>query len=104
MSAETQVYVNWGRLVADCGRPECSDARTVEPGQAAMVCVMGHQSALLWDDALPNVVAELSERGEERRRNWFPRGHPLATTTGQPHGQSLSELRDEHAAGIVGGA
>lgn len=95
------MYVNWGRLVADCEK--CSDAQTVEPGRRMMRCVAGHDTELEFDEALPQVMAVLGERAEESRRNWFPRGHSLAVKTGQPHGQSITELRDEHAAAIAGG-
>lgn len=99
--SRTQAYVNWGRLVADCAQPGCSDAVQLQPGQQAMFCVHGHPSAVEFDDALPAVMAALGERAEERRRNWFPRGHPLAVATGQPHGQSIDDLRAEHTKGVA---
>jgi len=97
----TQAYVNWGRLIADCGDSNCTDAVELKPGQQVAICELGHLSPVDWDDQLPAVMAVLAERAEERRRNWFPRGHPLAVATGQEHGQSLDDLRAEHAAGLA---
>lgn len=92
------MYVNWGRLVADCG--SCSDARTVDPGQRMMRCVGGHSTELVWDPTLPAVMTVLAERPEEKNRNWFPSDHPLALRIGQVHGQTVTELQHEHAFAI----
>ncbi|MEU7170302.1 hypothetical protein ABZ949_02275 [Micromonospora tulbaghiae] len=51
--------------------------------------------AVDWPDEMPQITAVLAERPEDRNRNWFPAGHPLAVATGQPHGQSVEELREE---------
>lgn len=87
-------YFNWGRWVVDC--PGCSDAREVHPGETATACFVGHQFAVDWPpgDAAARVSAELAGR-DERHRSWFPTGHPLAVATGQPHGQSVADLRAE---------
>jgi hypothetical protein len=91
-----QVYVNHGNIVADC---RCGDARIVEPGQAVMICIAGHATELLWPANLPAVLAALSERLSDKRKNWFPRGHPLALLGNMPHGQTPDELRAETAVG-----
>jgi hypothetical protein len=93
------VYVNWGRLVIECEAPGCGDARGVEIGQKTETCVNGHVLDLEWPDNLPQILAALSERTSDKRKNWFPKNHPLAVATGQPHGQSVRELREEAVAG-----
>lgn len=103
------VYVNWGRLVAECDFPGCGDARVVDIGQPTMQCCVGdgrqgnqcpgHVSDLDWPADLPQVVTALNERTSDKRRNWFPQGHPVAVATGQPHGQSVAELQAEAEAG-----
>lgn len=93
----TQVYVNWGRIVANC--PACNDAREVEPGQPGMQCCVGHLSDLVWPDNMPQILAALSERTSDKRKNWFPAGHPLALAGGIPAGETPDELRTETAAG-----
>jgi hypothetical protein len=99
MDNESPVYVNWGRMVADCSRPGCTDAREVDAGQKRIECANGHVSELGWDPRLPQIVTALDERLSDKRRNWFPRGHPLAMVGGLPHGQSPDDLRAETAAG-----
>jgi hypothetical protein len=96
-----QVYVNWGRAIADCW---CGDARTVEIGQTQMTCCIGngcpgHVSDLAWPGNMPAILAALAERTSNKRKNWFPPGHPLALAGGYPHGQAPDDLRAETAAG-----
>lgn len=86
------VYINWGQFVADC---PCGDARHVQPGDRSMRCVDGHQNDLEWQDDAPRVMAALGERVSTKRRNWFPRNHPLAVAAGWPHGQTVDEIRAE---------
>lgn len=100
----TQVYVNWGRIVANCSAPGCNDAREVEPGQPGMQCCVGegcpgHLSDLVWPDNMPQILAALAERVSDKRKNWFPAGHPLALAGGIPAGETPDELRAETAAG-----
>lgn len=95
-STEAPVYVNWGRLVADC---RCGDARAVDLGQKQMTCIEGHVSELAWPPDAPQILTALSERLSNKRKNWFPRNHPLALAAGLPHGQTPDELRAETAAG-----
>ena len=105
----TQVYVNSGRLVADCPFPGCGDARLVGFGQQQMTCCIGdgqpgdtcpgHTANLEWPEQMPAVLAALAERTSDTRKNWFPRGHPLAVLGGYPHGQTPDELRAETEAG-----
>lgn len=93
------VYVNWNRMIADCPAPECTDAREVAPGQTAETCVNGHAFDLQWPDSIGQVMAALAERTSDKRKNWFPRNHPFAVASGQPHGQSVRELHQEARAG-----
>lgn len=89
---DVEVYINWGRFIAEC---PCGDAREVEPGQRMEACVDGHVMDLQWPDDAPQVMAVLGERISAKRRNWFPAGHEVAIRLGQPHGQSLDDLRQE---------
>jgi hypothetical protein len=93
--ADSMVYINWGRFVAECG---CGDAREVHPGQTSETCVNGHTLTLVWSGDTAAAMTALSERVEERRRNWFPEGHPVAVATGQPNGESPTDLLAEQAA------
>lgn len=102
------VYVNWGRLVAECASPGCGDARAVELGQRSATCCVGdgitsrcpgHPFELVWPPNMAQILAALDERTAEKRKNWFPKGHPFAVATGQPHGQTVRELREEAEAG-----
>lgn len=92
---KSQVYINWNRFVAECSADGCGDAREVQPGQVAESCVNGHRMQLDWPKNAPQVMATLADRPNQRNRNWFPEGHPLALMTGQPHGQSVAELKAE---------
>lgn len=96
VTSEVAVYVNWGRLIADC---RCGDAREVEIGQRQMTCVDGHVSALVWPPNTPQIMAALNERTSDKRKNWFPRNHPLALVGGLPHGQSVRDLQEETEQG-----
>ncbi len=95
----SQVYVNWGRTVANCPVPGCNDAREVELDQPGMQCAAGHLSELVWPGNMPQILAALAERLSDKRRNWFPAGHPLALLGGLPSGETPDELRAETAAG-----
>lgn len=96
---QAQVYVNWGRMVAECGQPGCHDAREVEIGQKAMQCILGHVNSLTWPQNMPAIMAALAERTSDKRKNWLPAGHPLARSGGLPAGETPDELRAETAAG-----
>ncbi|MFI6228636.1 hypothetical protein ACIBCR_15145 [Micromonospora echinospora] len=93
---ESAAYYNWGRWVADCAVEMCADAREVTVGQVEAACRFGHPFRVVWppQDLAAQVVAVLEERVEQHR-SWFPSGHPLAVATGQPHGQTVEELREE---------
>jgi hypothetical protein len=95
------VYVNWGRLVADCW---CGDAREVEIGMTTMTCCVGHGcpghvSELEWPHNMAAILAALDERLSSKRKNWFPSGHPLALAGNYPHGQTPDDLRAETDVG-----
>jgi hypothetical protein len=61
-------------------------------------CKYGHLVDLEWppQELAAQIVAVLAER-PERHRSWFPADHPLALAMGQPHGQTVEELRAETA-------
>lgn len=93
------VYVNHGRLVAECPVRGCGDARKVEIGEYDLACVEGHICELEWPDGIAQILAALDERTSDTRKNWWPKNHPVALATGQPHGQTVRELRKEAEAG-----
>lgn len=92
---KAQVYINWGRFVVDCPTEDCHDAREVEPGQQSEVCAAGHPITLDWPTEAARMMTALADRPANRNRNWFPDGHPIAVATGQPHGQTVAELKAE---------
>ncbi len=104
-------YLNHGRWVAHCPEPTCDDARAVYPedrnGNPSptrvlnQVCANGHAFTIEMPppDDEARIFAAVSERLSDRRKNWFPRDHPVALALGQPHGQSVRELREEAQAG-----
>ncbi|MEU4772972.1 hypothetical protein [Micromonospora sp. NPDC023644] len=98
MTDIAQVYINWGRMVVECPHDGCLDAREVQPGQASEVCAAGHPLTVQWPDDIAQILAVLGERPQERTRNWFPQGHSAALRSGQPHGQTVTELREEARA------
>jgi hypothetical protein len=104
-------YLNHNRWVADCPAPGCTDARAVYPEDQSgipspvrlsdQVCAFGHAFTI---DMPPveveaQINAAMAERISKWRRNWFPRNHPRAISSGRPHGQSIRELREETEAG-----
>lgn len=98
---KAQPYINWGRFVVDCPVEGCHDARQVDPGQSTDNCAKGHPISIEWPKGAAQVMAVLAERPDEQHRNWFPDGHPFAVATGQPHGQSVAELRAEANRGTI---
>jgi hypothetical protein len=98
ITMESMTYINWGRFVADCADPACQDAVLVNPGQQSASCVNGHTFDVVWAPGIEAATAALEQRPEERRRNWFPAGHPLAVATGQPNGETPDELIAEQSA------
>lgn len=96
---KTVVYVNWGRFIAEC---QCGSATEVHPGRREALCVQdppGHLMSLVWPDGIEGVMTVLGERTSEKRRNWFPADHPVALRLGQPHGETVDDLRHEAEAG-----
>jgi hypothetical protein len=90
------VYINYGRFVVDC---PCGDAREVQPGERTTACVDGHPLDMEWPADAAALMTALAERISVKRRNWFPRLHPLALQLGKPHGQTPDELRRETETG-----
>ena len=95
---DAQVYINWGRFVADCPKPGCSGALMVQPGETGMQCTYcGTLALLVWPVDGPQLMAALADRAE-KHRNWYPadfaRPLPLGTVTGQ----TADDLQAETAA------
>lgn len=98
----TEVYVNWGRWIADCPM-QCGGALELEDGQVVMACRECRTiSQIEWPKNADAIWEALSERTVPKTRNWFPEGHSLALRAGCAHGQSVGELREETAANQEG--
>lgn len=94
-------YVNWGRWVADCPVPGCHDAQQLTPGALSMMCADGHMSPVQWPGDAKSVTAisdALNVRPDERNRNWYPAGQPVAVAAGYPVDQTPADLDAETAA------
>ncbi len=90
-------YVNWGRWVADCPAA-CGSAIVLASGQSTFHCPeCKHLSGVYWPHN-PDEIMEVLEVRNKRNQNWFPVNHDLALRFGLPHGQSVSELREETEA------
>lgn len=65
MTSPAIVYLNWGRLVADCPTAGCTNAREVQPGENTFVCAgaagsaCGTSAPLQWPDDLAAERAEV---------------------------------------------
>ena len=104
VTGHARVYINFGRLVADCPL-DCGGAVMVQPKQSTFFCQgaggCGHMAPLDWPSDIDELVEALAGR-LPKHRNWFPAGHPLALRAGCPHGQTPAELREETAANTKG--
>lgn len=99
MTATTaaRAYVNHGRWISDCTRPDCANAEKLEPRQAIMHCSNCRQVAEVdWPANADAIAAVLDRRPVPQTRNWFPAGHALALRSGSPHGQTVRDLVDEN--------
>lgn len=98
LTTRARVYVNHGRVIADCPREHCANAEKVERGQAVFHCTNCRQVAdVEWPSNLDEIVAVLDRRPVPQTRNWFPSNHELALRSGCPHGQSVADLVAEAA-------
>lgn len=99
-------YLNWGRWVADCPAPGCTDAREVYQNGVRLdsdTCARGHhfQIEMPPERMEAQIVTALADRVEDADKGWYPKGHERAILTGQPTGQTIAELvaeNDEVAA------
>lgn len=95
ITLHARAYVNWGKWIADCPM-DCGSALALEARQVAYACPECKGVALVsWPDNVDEITDVLAERPVPRTRNWYPSGHDLALRFGMPHGQSVSELREE---------
>lgn len=95
-------YVNHGRWVADCSRPGCAGAESLAPRQTGFHCSNCHQlDEVVWPADAADIWDVLQERPIPQTRNWYPAGHPLAVRFRLEHGQSVEDLRREHAENEV---
>lgn len=59
------VFLDWGRWVADCPNPACTNAREVRPGMTTFSCDLppsgcGTASAVVWPADLSGALAEVA--------------------------------------------
>ena len=97
-AAFARAYVNWGRWVADCGRPYCNGGRTPRTPAGPVHCANCHWEApVQWPPDADAIWEVLAARPVPGTRNWFPSGHELALRSGCPHGQTVADLAAENA-------
>lgn len=101
--ATAPAYYNYGRFVADCPQPGCTDARAVYHPQTGArqtedVCAKGHryQIDMPPPDLEAQIVAAVAARPEDADKAWYPRGHTRALLAGLPTGQSVDDLIREN--------
>lgn len=92
------VYINYGRVIADCPVEKCLNAMLLAKGQAVFVCAgaggCGAQAQLVWPSDMDGIMQALLPRWPQNQ-NWFPKNHPLAIASRSPHGQTAKELVEE---------
>jgi hypothetical protein len=106
---KARAYLNYGRWVAECPAPGCTDARAIYPedpitgivsprANTQDVCANGHPFAIEMPpaDLEGQIVTAVSERPNEADQAWYPTGHPAAIRAGQPSGQSVTDLLTEN--------
>jgi hypothetical protein len=102
ITSRARARVNHGRWIADCPRPHCTNAMSLQLGQTAFHCAGEggcHMVAEVeWPAEAAGIWQALLERPVPGTRNWYPRGHAEALRLGLPHGESAAELRDETLA------
>jgi hypothetical protein len=93
---------DWGRWIAQCPEPGCTDARAVYHPQTGQrqsedVCANGHPFRIEMPPPQleAQIVAVLAERARDADKAWYPKGHAWATLAGFPTGQSPQELAEE---------
>jgi hypothetical protein len=97
LSGMARAYVNWGRWIADCPIG-CGGALKLEPSQTAFACPECRTiSQIDWPRDADEIWHELEKRVIPKTRNWFPEDHELALRAHVPHGQTVTQLRDECA-------
>jgi hypothetical protein len=80
---------NWGRWIARCPRPWCSNAMALEVGQQGFICGgwggCGYAADVIWPPDPQAIEAILAMRPVPRTQNW-------------QQGESLEDLLAENAA------
>lgn len=106
-----RAYVYSGEWIADCPRPcgnaehlfTLSEPRNPRSPRLAPVAEFhcsycGHRAPVEWPRGMPGIMQVLQLRPVPHNRNWYPEGHEVAVRFRLPHGQTVSELREENAA------
>lgn len=102
---ETPVFDSWGRWVAECGWPDCGNAKEVTPGQTDMVCdapplnldVCLRTSRLVWPDDFAQRTAQRVGRPPQQSSDVVP-GSPQEREP-EPVVEVLNEEGDVHKRG-----
>lgn len=76
---EAVAFIDWGRWVADCPHPGCTNAKLITPGQDMYVCdappdnkgACLRSAPIVWPDAPGAILAGLSGRPESQQ-SWRP--------------------------------
>lgn len=81
---------NWGRWVANCPRPWCTNAMELEVGQVEFLCIggpdaCGYSTVVIWPPDPQAIEAILGMRPVRRTQNWSV-------------GETLEDLLAENAA------
>lgn len=80
---------NWGRWIARCVRPWCTNAVALEPGQVEFQCAgadsCGMSAVIVWPADVDAIETVLAMRPVRRTQNWLP-------------GETIEQLLAENAA------
>lgn len=96
-----RAYVNFGRWVAECPRPECTNALELRPRQDRFVCDSvpdgcGMDCPVEWPENASEIWEVLTRRPVPKTRNWFPSHHLTGVLNGYPNGQTVADLLAEN--------
>lgn len=66
-------YINWGRIVADCPNPDCTNALALDPGQSEFRCLQGcgMVAQVEWPEDIGAIEASLADLPESQQQ-WRP--------------------------------
>lgn len=99
-----QAYANYGRWIADCPQPGCTDARLVfdpanpsGPPVTHDTCADGHPFDIELPGNADAIMTALHRRTNEAHRDWYPADFPRAVAAGLRTGQTVAQIDEETA-------